>query len=260
LLQTKRVVFNILFKELNISNKNDYVANHFLKVQYKDFGYDSPMDSSYFKNVNKLSDFSRSEMGMFNRIHAKFNTAYTITISQTGIYSLNVKTANEVFTLELCKTIFNSLSDYYTNLSVQKAQQTYNFLDKRLDSLSYELMRAENTLAGWRDNNANLIRARGFLEEERLIRNVSQLSSRYLQTISRHEAARLKLDYITPLFQIVDPPYYPLQNINKVDMTSSYIFMIIGSLALYILIITAIYFYTNYKHVLKEILNEIRNN
>lgn len=259
LLQTKRVIFSILFQEIEINNKNDYVANHFLKIQYDQFGHSSPIDSSYFKNVTRISDFNRSQMRMFNIIHSKFTSIYKISISQTGMYTLKVQSNNEAFTFEMCNLIFNSLTSYFTNLTIQKAQLTYDFIDNRLDSLSNELIRAENILASWRDNNANLIRSRGFLEEERLNRNVSQLRSRYLQTVSRHEAARLKLDYITPLFQIVDPPYYPLQNINKIDMSSSYTFMIIGCLALYILIITIIYFYKTYKHIIKDIFNEIRS-
>lgn len=259
LLQTKMVLFNVLFSRCKINNKDDYIANHFLIIHQEDFKFKNRIDTSYFKNVTSQEDFTRSQNGMFNSIVARIkNEHFNISISPTNMFSINAKTYNEILTYELCYAVYNSLSDYYIEISVEKAKASYDFIDKRLDSISTELIKAENRLASWRDNNANLIRARGFLEEERLIREVTQLNNRYLQTISRHEIAKIKLDNQAPIFQVIDPPTYPLPNINKIEMTSSYIFMVIGSLALYIIIITGIYFYNNYKHVIKDIINELR--
>lgn len=259
LLQTKMVLFNVLFKKCKINNKEDYIANHFLIIHQEDFGFKNRIDTSYFNNVTTQSAFTRSQNGMFNNIVSRIvSKHFSVNISPTNMFTISANTYNEILTYEFCYSIYNSLSDYYIKISVEKAKSSYDFIDRRLDSISTELIKAENRLASWRDNNANLIRARGFLEEERLIRDVTQLNNRYLQTISRHEIAKIKLDNQAPVFQVVDPPTYPLPNINRKDLSIMYIFMIIGSLALYIIIITGIYFYKNYKHVLKQIINELR--
>ncbi len=251
LSSTRLVLSRAIFREVEISDTSDYLANHYLRLIQENY----EIDTSFFLGNTPLDSFSRKQNSMLNFVVNKLKSEhFKISVSPTNIFILTTSSNNEEFTKKLCENLYQSLSDFYIDKSIEKAQASYDFIDHRLDSISNILSRAENALASWRDNNANLIRARGYLTEERLIRKVATLNNVYLETSGRHQVAKLVLDNQTPIFQVIDPPTYPLPASRK-RMKDSYPLIFIACIAFYLFIIVLIYLIKNYGYLVKEFLN-----
>lgn len=105
---------------------------------------------------------------------------------------------------------YNTLSDYYIQKTTERARLTYDFLKVRLDSIKNELYAVEYQIGKFADQNHNLALTSPLIENERNIKRRDFLGGMYYSTMQNFEAAKVNVQNETPIFQIIDKPYYPL--------------------------------------------------
>ncbi|MFZ1675664.1 MAG: hypothetical protein WBP41_11255 [Saprospiraceae bacterium] len=221
LSKSRRVVQQTLFKKITIDGKEDFIANHLLRL-YKLNTVDpkkSKTDSPFYFTKDSVLDFDRKEnevlLMLYNIIigppdqpnKALLSAAYN---EDTNIMSLSASTTDEILSLELAKHMFESLSNYYVNKAIEKQVKTFRIVREKRDSVLAVLKSVEYQLANFRDSHRNLLMKTDQVSELRLQRELTALAAMYAEVLKNTEVADFALRNKTPFIQVIDSPILPI--------------------------------------------------
>jgi hypothetical protein len=203
---TETVGSKMLFKRYTYKGKEDYLANHYLKIY-------SGYKESYFKTFTSVKDMNHQDYTTFKGILNGIRGIVAIDYNEAEIYSITVTTSDEDFSKLLCEAFYENLIAYYIERATRKAKITVDFLEEKLAYVKAQLENSEYNLADYKDKANNLITFKAELDEIRYIRNKALLEAMYGETARGLEASKTNLQTIMPLFQTIDEPHLPLQRI-----------------------------------------------
>lgn len=221
LSRSRRVVEKTLLGKITIDGKEDFIANHILRIyelHSKDANGKVKKDPFRFTH-DSLPAFTRNENEILLSVYsfiigppdkpekALLRADYN---EETNIMSLTATTINEVLSYELAHRMFESLSDYYISKAIEKSQKTYKIVSTKRDSVLAELRSAEYSLANFKDTHRGMMMRVDQLSELRLQREVSGLTAMYLEVVKNTEVADFSLRNKTPFIQVVDSPILPI--------------------------------------------------
>lgn len=235
LFESRKIVHNTLFDTTMINGKNDVIANHYLDqytVPYLVESYDliGPLTKrSWTKTVMENPDFrfSHNDIENFTPLENLYLRLVYDHISgesdigieaqleseldeETGIMKLRMTSEYEDITMAILNNIYNQLSGFFIEKSVEKETKTYNLMKKKRDSIFTSLKSAEYALADFKDRNRNLVTVKGYLEQIQLERQSSILSSMYRTVVGQMDATEFALKNKTPVVQVIDLPRRPI--------------------------------------------------
>jgi hypothetical protein len=252
---SQKVITNMLFNKCIIKGKEDFLANHYLKIYY---GYGP---EAYFRNFRGLNSLKREEYLVFKQIMGTIR-AGNVSIEQTksGAYLLNIATIDEELSKVMCELFYQNLSNFYIDKTTEKAQRNYIFLRNRLDSVRNLLYSTEYTVANFEDRSHNLLLTTARVPQSRQYRNTEYYTTIYGETLKSFEASKVALNNITPVFQVLDRPFYPLFS----ERFSGALTLFIGVIAtfFFILIVFAIiyfkvYMWPKYKSLIQKANDDV---
>ncbi|MEP6794277.1 MAG: hypothetical protein ABJB16_08130 [Saprospiraceae bacterium] len=221
LSKSRRVVQQTLFNKITIDGKEDFIANHLLRL-YKLNTADpkkEKTESPFFFTHDSILVFDRKEnevlLMLYNVIigppeqpkKALLSAAYN---EDTNIMSLSASTTNETLSLELAKRMFESLSNYYVNKAIEKQVKTFKIVREKRDSVLSVLKSVEYQLANFKDTHRNLLMKTDQVSELRLQRELTALAAMYAEVLKNTEVADFALRNKTPFIQVVDSPILPI--------------------------------------------------
>ncbi|MCP4123480.1 MAG: hypothetical protein GY751_17155 [Bacteroidetes bacterium] len=251
LSNSNTVLSEVLFRLTEVDGDTNYLANHFLNL-YRP----AITDSNFFMDYVGLDSLSRGENSVLNGIiHTVRTKNVLFTISPAEIFKLTTQSKSEEFSKILAEAYYTALSDLYVKGAVTKAQSTYEFTEKRLEETTKNLLSAEGALANWQDRNRNLVYKSAYLTQIDLERKVQIYNAVYMESLRSFESAKVNLENQRPIFQMIDPPRYPLRRVVY-SGSSIYVFTVIGAIALFLFIAITLYFYRKYGYLLKELFEE----
>lgn len=231
---TEKVCSKMLFKKCVFRGREDYLANHYLRLN-------SGYTSSYFKDFTSVRDMSIPDYLIFKQILNGVKSVVTIEYNEAEIYSITITSGDEEFSKLLCEVFYNNLIDYYVERATKKAKITVDFLEEKLAYVKAQLENSEYNLADYKDKSNNLVTYKADLNETRYIRNKALLEGLYAETARGLEASKTNYYSISPLFQTVDEPHFPLQK-NVVSTRQQFIMYCLIGLIIDVVIIGLIYF------------------
>jgi uncharacterized protein involved in exopolysaccharide biosynthesis len=250
LLKSRKIIQNVLFEKLTLNNKSDYFANHFIEIEDLHTTWsksNSTIDLSNFMYSNgNISEFNLEEKYALKTIHNSFigNSDRGISpllgssiVEETGIMSLNFKSKSEAFSIQVLKKLFDHLSEYYVEKTIEKQQNTYNIVAVKADSLQAELRSAEYSLANFMDKNRGLYNRKDQLEQLRFEAKVKMLSTAYGKVIEQKEIAEFSLNDQTPVVQVIDYPISPIEPSKSSLIKSTLLALFLGGFIASIFII-----------------------
>lgn len=221
LSKSRRVVQQTLFDKITIDGKEDFIANHLLRL-YKLNTVDSKKsktESPFYFTKDSLLAFDRKEnevlLMLYNVIigppdqpkKALLSAAYN---EDTNIMSLTASTTNETLSLELAKRMFESLSNYYVTKAIEKQVKTFRIVREKRDSVLSVLKSTEFQLANFKDTHRNLLMKTDQVSELRLQRELTALAAMYAEVLKNTEVADFALRNKTPFIQVIDSPILPI--------------------------------------------------
>jgi uncharacterized protein involved in exopolysaccharide biosynthesis len=96
---------------------------------------------------------------------------------------------------------------------------------------------------------------RAYLTQIDLERTVQINEGVYFEALRALESAKIALDNQRPIFQMVDPPLYPLN--KKVSSPGKVsLFAQLGAFAFFLFITLSLYFYKKYSYLIKDLFKE----
>jgi hypothetical protein len=205
LSRTNKLITLVLFQKVIIENKEDFLINHLIRIQKLGYG------DSYFKSFVSVDSFSREQINALGYVQSIVKGgSFSLSYDESKIFTIVTSSTNEELAYNIGLAFYNTLSDYYIQKTTERARLTYDFLKVRLDSIKNELYAVEYQIGKFADQNHNLALTSPLIENERNIKRRDFLGGMYYSTMQNFEAAKVNVQNETPIFQIIDKPYYPL--------------------------------------------------
>ncbi|HZV70513.1 MAG TPA: hypothetical protein VFG10_13250 [Saprospiraceae bacterium] len=239
LSKSRRVVQQTLFNKIEVDGKQDFIANHLLRLyNLNDVnGKASKNTSPFYFTHDSVPAFDRKENEMLLMIYnfvigppdqpkkALLHTAYN---EDTNIMSISASTEDETLSLELSKRMFESLSNYYINKAIEKQVKTFKIVREKRDSVLAVLKSVEYRLANSKDTRRSLIMRTDQVAELHLQRELVALSAMYAEVLKNTEVADFALRNKTPFIQVIDYPIPPLAPVQLSLLRQLLIGLILG--------------------------------
>ncbi len=218
IIKAETIIETALFKKATIDSTTDILANHYIDI----FGYrkawekiDTLKDFRFTNTKENLSLKENKFLKMFcGQIIKDFLTAEK---AKSGIITITTTTKSELFSKYLNQYLLEAVTNFYVNHITEKSRTNLDIIQKRVDSIALALKDAEFALAKWKDENFQLVKARGMIAELQLRRNVEVCNSIYVEGIKQVEVAKFTLLQQTPFLQIIDQPTLPLEPVGKIS-------------------------------------------
>jgi len=249
---SQRVLVNVLFSKCVIRGKEDYLINHYLKIYYN-------YADSYYKNYRGLSGLNRNQFRILSRVIGSFKKdQILITQNKSGAYILTIKTIDEELSKVMCEIHYQNTSNFYIDKTTEKAQGNYIFLRNRLDSIRNMLYATEYQVANFEDRAHNLLLYTARVPQSRQSRNTEFYQVLYGETLKSFETSKVTLNNITPIFQILNRPYYPL-NFERESRTITLIVGMIITFLIMSVFLGILYIKQNVWPKYRDIIREARD-
>ena len=242
LSRSRQIIEKALFTKYNFNGNDDFFANHLIreyKLQEKAWAKDTALQNFWFTNGTTTA-FTRREnkalMSLYGMVvQAAKGALFTSGFEKnSGIMTFTINSTSEELSIELVKTIFTKLSDFYILNAVQKEQETYSLLKSKVDSIKYLLYGKEAGLAKFDDSNLFLQEQTVQLPKKRLNRDVQMLTLMYGEAIKNLEVAEFALNNKRPFLQAIDFPISPIrpEKISKLKngLLGLFLGVLVGSL------------------------------
>jgi hypothetical protein len=221
LSKSTRIIYSAILDSIKIDNRVDLVGN-FIIEKYNLHEKWEEIEHVDLDNVNmrpvpidSLSLEERTALKILYLIIVGENKSQGMLNSSvrdnTGVLSIEVNTNNEELTLGLSKSIYEKLSIFYIDKSIEKQLATYNFVKEKVDSIAIELSILEYQLADIMDQASGFFLMSDKMKQQRLVRKVQFLSTMYGEALKNRETSLFLVSKSTPFFQVIDFPIFPLQ-------------------------------------------------
>ena len=221
LSKSRRVVQQTLFTKVVIDEKEDFLANHLLRIYNLDerMGADGKAAAPFYFTNDSVAAFNRDENAVLLQLHSyiigppdkpKLALVVPDYNEDTNIMSLSAATKEEELSIELARRMFESLSNYYVSKAIEKQVKTYKIVSAKRDSVLAVLKSVEYQLANFKDTHRGLLMRTDQIAELRLQRELTALSAMYAEVLKNTEVADFSLRNKTPFIQVIDIPIQPI--------------------------------------------------
>lgn len=163
---------------------------------------------------SKRDSMERQERQVFDGVLNKIRDR-EITIGQpdlkTAFYDLTVLMENEMVSKTFAELLLKTIERVYQENQTRKSREMLGIMERRVDSLARVLNRTESSLARTTVINTEAVAPTAKVEEGRLTRSTTFVSSLYLEASRSLENLRMSIVKEAPLFTIIEPPVLPLE-------------------------------------------------
>lgn len=217
--KTRRIAETFFFKRNIVNGKEDFLANHLIDAFQSEGEWFTVPFWEKSDSLSKLR-FSRTEVSSFDtqermalkRLHFLFlKRLETIFNEKTGIMELSIRLPVEDLAYQMCFSLYDQLSKFYIDKTIEKQQDTYDRLQHKVDSLRNLIHRKDYNLAGIKDSYRNTFLNEDLVPQTQVDRDIKMFSILYGEALKNLELASFTLQNKTPFIQALDLPMKPLE-------------------------------------------------
>jgi hypothetical protein len=250
LFKSRSIIEKSLFQKVDVDGNVDYVANHMINI----YGLEK-LCSEYTSNTKWLDPIRNLKTHSFKSADKKTftNEEKLITIvlyeaisgnpsqgietmilpsidDKSKIMSFGVTTRSQDLTIALTEGVFNSLSSFYIDQTVEKQTKIFNLVSAKKDSLAQILADADADLAKFEDSNRSLVWVSGELTKLKLQRKARIAEAMYASVAQQLEMADFALKRKLPYVRIIDMANKPLRPVKMSISRSTLISVSVGTI------------------------------
>jgi len=224
IVSSDRIVGSALLKEIQIEGKKEILANGLIRFNnlHQEWGKDSSLNKLIFNS----QDTSIELMSLPKRKAIKKLEALLIPKSgngiitksfdkKSGVVTLCATHTNEDFAIVLTKEIYNQLRNFYVEQMITSAANNVLVLQKKVDSIKYELSRVQSSFARTTDKSFGLLFQEDKVELRKYAVKEQILLAMYAEAQKNLETFKFMNDSAIPSLTVIDMPYSPLKKIER---------------------------------------------
>ena len=187
-----------------------------------------------FKSNNYVKTVSDGEIDLFNLSLEERGVAELISSSlefkvdaKSGTLNLSVTMQDPLISAQLADTVMNALQEYITAYRTDKARKDLDFTIQMYEVAKKEYEESQQNYASFYDANKKIFLESVRVEKERLKNETDLAYQTYSQMALQLQSARAKVQEITPVYTVVQPPLVPIRASfpNKMLILIGFVFM-----------------------------------
>jgi len=225
ILQSRTLVKQALLEKRTVQLKHqppreDYMCNFYIEM------YPKWAKKKKVKNFRidhgSLDSLTRAEDSVLTVIYDEIIDA-DITLEfndDVGMNQMEFESLSHDFSYYMADYLAVAGSDYYINAQVKNELLTVELIKEKADSLRALLETKESQLAGVQDASSYQVKFSGYLNQNKLLRDIGLITTEYSTTYAQLQLAQFDLRNKTPLVDIVDAPRFA--TIKEKEQTTFY--------------------------------------
>ncbi|SOD90176.1 GNVR domain-containing protein [Spirosoma fluviale] len=140
------------------------------------------------------------------RVTAKFDT-------RSGIITITATMPDAGVSATVAQLAMNYLTRYVRNYRTEKVRQDLDFYRQQLDDARKRYHSAQWTLFRYDEQHKNVVLLSTTMDRQRMEAELTIAQTVYTQLAGEYEQAKLKVQALTPVFKVLEPPKVPLRRI-----------------------------------------------
>ena len=156
---------------------------------------------------------------------------------------------------ELASAVIDELDEFQRRFKTEKIKEKRIFIDGRMVEVKNQLVKVEENLKIFRQQNKNRNSPALMLQEERLERDVTVQTEIYITLLQESELAQIEEVENTRMIVILDSPMTPLNSSNAILSRRLILSAFIGFFVSFIFILTKQWLHQNWESTIKPLLD-----
>jgi hypothetical protein len=213
-----RIIQDALLTKTQVDGEDDFLGNHIIRIYNlyeKDWKKTAVLKGFRFTR-SSLDSFSVAERKAIKSIYgivvgteSKEGLMVNSQSRLTSIMTMKVTTVSDELSVSLARIIFQRLSDFYIEKTVEREAETYKLVKRKVDSLKSVLVGADYRQAKFEDSNRGLLMETVKVPTKQLSRDVNRLTIMYGEAVKNLELSDFALKNKRPYVQVIDMPFSP---------------------------------------------------
>lgn len=223
--RSRTIIQDVLFQRSTWSEQEDYIINLLIKMYgLDDDSTDDSENAPFSFSHNNLESFSPQEKQMLKKAYhhiagsneQKDNGLLTCDYGRDHyIMTFSFVSKGQGISIDFVNGLYKTVKEYYTDISRERNQFTYELVRNKRDSIRTNLSDVELGLARLKDKSIGSFRNEDNLEILRLNTESLILKTALAKTEENLAIAEFALENNTPLIQLIDTPLEPLPPVRK---------------------------------------------
>lgn len=215
LSKARVIIEQVLFAKTEINGKIDYIGNHYIDI-YKINEENKKKNKPEVKfNNGNVDNFNEKEsfqlINVYNLLVGPKGILSATTNEKSGIMNLEIQTRNEMLSIVTVDTLYDKLSQYYIDKSIEKELLTYNLLRRRVEQLYGQMNKQMTSAVTLEDQSLGVWEQKARLPQVKYERDTRISAVLYGEALKNLELADFSLKTKTPFIQLLDSPIAPLE-------------------------------------------------
>lgn len=208
---SNKLIESTLFRTVDMKGKKEVLANYYIeKMGYRDAwkGNDKLAKLAYPENYTIGTN---DDLDYWIRVFSNAIKLNLISkVQESGLIRLDFSSNDELFTKMFVENHLKTISDFYINKKVERAQNLVDFAKKKRDSLLSVLQGKTYGAAAAVDNRFGAVMRRAFVAEAQMNRDVAIVTEQYKESVLALSTASIDLERRKPFISVVDDVRLPL--------------------------------------------------
>ncbi len=228
LAKTRPIIERALLTPVTIGKRTDYFINFYLDSTYiRQDDFEAPWEEHMLKvkftkdNIDR-KNMSGADKDCFGRVFLRIRdeTDMKQEDKRLSYITLISTLENEQLAKVWTEVLLETLEDAYQRFQTKKSKEMMKIMQRRVDSLGAVLNHTESKLARVTDVNIDAVVVQSRVDQTRLTRNSTFVTSLYLEASRSLENLKMSIIKESPLFTVVEPVYLPLdKRVFSIDNT-----------------------------------------
>jgi hypothetical protein len=246
--KSRRIIEKAIFEKVTINGKLDFLANHIIinldtldrwtRVPFymKPFAKENPLKGFRFNSgeVEKFTELENTALkAIYNNIAGDQDKGGSGIMTngfdkESGIMHISTITNNPELSIAITNKVFDNLSRFYIEKTIEKQKNTYDVLKSKTDSIFALLQGKESGAASIEDRNVGAWGSTTKLPARRHTRDIQKLTIMYSETLKNLEMADFAVKNQMPFVQPIDRPILPINGEKSSLIKSGIIGLFLG--------------------------------
>ena len=209
---SKSIIEQTLVKKKTVDGKYDYLANHFItNYELNTSVKDTLLKDFYFSDdsINTLAE-STMMLNIYLALTGEKGLFSSSSNDKSGIMTLRLISNNEDLSQSFINTMFEVLSNFYIEKSIEKEKLTYDLLKQRVELLYNRMNNQLDKATSYTDKSMGIWEESSRLPSIKLTRDSRISTELYGEILKNLEIADFTMKSKTPFIQQIDYPRKPL--------------------------------------------------
>ncbi len=211
IFSSRNIFLHSMLADMVVDGKKEKIANVYMTAYEYNEGFEEDPEWKGFKfTANSIPEISKKEMELLSVMYDDFIGGLMVAEYDvpTGLIKAELETPDLELSRQLGAALLKNTVKFYQTKQVENARISYSSVERRLDSISSEIIKRQQAIAASQDLNIFNKKRMSVVEQQKLSQEIGTLSVMYNEAAASKENAKIGLDPQNNIVRVVDDPMF----------------------------------------------------